>query len=109
MIPAAQVQATATSKTAPVNANWAVVPQIPSGKANIKARPTAMPPACAVEIRLAPKRAQQGPTIRRPIRMTLDPRSASAAVMSSMNARLSLQNKRLVLLATVVNTAVEPE
>lgn len=88
------MQATATIKTAPVMANWAVVPQIPSGKANNKARPTAMPPACAVETRFALKSAQQGPTMSRVIRVTRDPRSESAAVMSNMMTMLNLKKNR---------------
>jgi len=39
----------ATIRTAPVKANCVVVPQIPSGRANKKANPTATPPAQAVE------------------------------------------------------------
>ena len=107
MIPAAQVQAMATIKTARVKANCAAVPQIPSGRANDKARPTAMPPAWAVEIRRALKSAQHGPIINRPIKMTLDPRSASAAVISNMMATLKLQNKRCVLSVTTVNFALD--
>ena len=61
IIPAAQVQAMATIKTAPVKANWAAVPQIPSGRANNKARPTAMPPAWAVETRRALNERAAGP------------------------------------------------
>ena len=91
MIPAAQVQAMATIKTAPVKANWAVVPQIPSGRANKSANPTAMPPARAVETRRALKSAQQGPTMSRLIKMTRVPRTASAAAMSNMSTTLSRQ------------------
>ena len=105
MIPAAHVQMIATIETAPVKANCAAVPQIPSGRANNNARPTAMPPAWAVETRRALKSAQQGPIINRPIRMTLDPRNASAAVMSNMIATLNLQNKRCVPSVTTVNLA----
>ncbi len=91
MIPAAQVHATETIKTAPVKANCATVPQIPSGRANSKASTTAMAPTCAVETRQALKSAQQGPIRSRPMRMSRGPRSASAAVMSNMIAMLNLQ------------------
>ena len=64
-----------------------------------------MPPAWAVEARRALKSAQHGPIINKPSRMTLDPRSASAAVMSNMTATLNLQNKRRVLSVTTVNLA----
>ena len=59
--PAAQVQPMATIRTAPVKANCVVVPQIPSGRANKKANPTATPPAQAVETRRALKSVQRGP------------------------------------------------
>ena len=76
MRPAAQVQAMATIKTAPVKASWVMVPQIPSGTASTSASPTAMAPASAVESRRALRSAQQGPTMSSPIKMIRDPRSA---------------------------------
>jgi len=69
----------ATIRTAPVKANCVVVPQIPSGRANKKANPTATPPAQAVETRRALKSVQRGPIMSRPIRMIRDSRSESAA------------------------------
>ena len=91
MIPAAQVQAMATNKTAPVKANCAVVPQIPSGRANTKANPTAIAPTWALQTRRALRSAQQGPTMSRPIKMIRDPRTVSAAAISDMSTRLSRQ------------------
>jgi hypothetical protein len=109
IIPAAPVQTTATIKTAPVKANCAVVAQIQSGKANRKARPTAMPPTWAVETLRALKSAQQGPIMSSTIRMIRVPRSASAAAMSIMATTLNPKKKRLVLAVTGVNIAVGPQ
>ena len=61
MIPAAQVQAMATIKTAPTKANCATVPQIPSGRAKNRASPTAMAPAWAVETSPGAEQRTAGP------------------------------------------------
>ena len=68
-----------------------------------------MPPAWAVETRRALKSAQQGPTMSRPIRMTRDPRSASAAVISNMMATLNLKKERRVLSPTDTTIAAGPQ
>jgi hypothetical protein len=109
MIPAPHVEATATIKTAQVNANCDMVPQIPSGRANSTASPTANAPAWAVATRRALKSAQQGPTISRAIKIIRDPRSASPAVMTSMMATLNLKKNRRVLSVTRVNIAAGPQ
>jgi len=94
-----------TINTAPVKANWAVVPQIPSGRAKTRLSPTAIAPAWPADARLPPRSAQQGPTMSKPMRTTRGPRSESAAAMSSMITTLSLQKRRLVRSVTRVSLA----
>ena len=90
---APHVQARATIRIAPANANWAGVPQIPSGMANSTARATATAPARAVWIHRAVNRAQQGTAISRPMRMRRLPSRVSMTDTASATEILDSQRR----------------
>jgi hypothetical protein len=90
MMAAAHVQTSATIKTAPTNANWAEVPQIPSGIA-CDGQTYGDHAGLCRRIHRALKRAQHGPAMSSPIRMTRCPSRVSFAALTSEMTTLNLQ------------------